>query len=508
MDVYIWGYGECGQLGLGDTRNRYEPTLLLDPKTGHKLQLIHIECGGYHTVGLTKNGQVVSWGDNDHGQLGHGDIKARSVPTKIEALDGMDITKISCGRWHTVVLTDQGEVLTWGVGDEGLLGYDDSYGSQFTPKKVEALAGIVIVDVACGEDHTCAVTSTGSILTWGKGIQTGHGEDIIVVLPRLLEDLSSKGGVVSVSANRYHTACVTKNGEVCTFGNGDYGMLGHGDERNHQTPKHVEALVGKKSKIVSCGCEDTAVCTEDGEVYTFGQGMYGQLGHGDRENQTSPALVQALAGKCITQLQCGWHHTMALTSSGFLFSWGSSEYGALGHGNVKLKCFSYPCLVEGLREHNVVQISGGSAHCAALVDPTSPSDIRSSQQASFNNKERSNVVFKVDNQSLLYSDTKVLTQKSDYFAAMFRHKMRESIERVVNVSDFSKAAFLHLLEYIHLDDFTVSMDDIVELLVLSDMYQMEGLKYSCMGALEWEGLSEENTSQILLEVEDLKISVR
>ena len=97
------------------SRNRYEPTLLIDPNTGHKLELIHVECGGYHTVGLTKNGKVVSWGDNDHGQLGHGDLKTRSVPKKVEALDGIVITKISCGRWHTVVLTDQGEVLTWYV---------------------------------------------------------------------------------------------------------------------------------------------------------------------------------------------------------------------------------------------------------------------------------------------------------------------------------------------------------------------------------------------------------
>jgi hypothetical protein len=80
--------------------------------------------------------------------------------------------------------------------------------------------------------------------------------------------------------------------------------------------------------------------------------------------------------------------------------------------------------------------------------------------------------------------------------------MRESIDRVVQVPNFSKAAFLHLLEYIHLDDFTVSMDDVVELWELADFYQMEGLKYSCLGTLE-RGLSVDNVSQILQEAEDL-----
>jgi alpha-tubulin suppressor-like RCC1 family protein len=150
------------------------------------------------------------------------------------------------------------------------------------------------VDVACGWDHTCAVTSTGSILTWGdSSILTGHGTGTL--LPRVLQDLSSKG-VVSVSANRYHTACVTKAGEVFTWGYGQYGRLGHGDETNQQTPKRVEALIGVKVTMVSCGRLHTVVCTEDGQMYTFGRGEHGQLGHGDEENKSSPCSSTGLGG--------------------------------------------------------------------------------------------------------------------------------------------------------------------------------------------------------------------
>jgi hypothetical protein len=73
--------------------------------------------------------------------------------------------------------------------------------------------------------------------------------------------------------------------------------------------------------------------------------------------------------------------------------------------------------------------------------------------------------------------------------------MRESIERVVNVPSCSKAAFLKVLEYLYLDDFTVRMDDVVELWDLADMYQLEGLMLVCMGALE-RGLCEDIVSQI------------
>jgi hypothetical protein len=206
--------------------------------------------------------------------------------------------------------------------------------------------------------------------------------------------------------------------------------------------------------------------------------MFGQLGHGDKENQFSPVLVQALVvGKHITQLHCCPNNTMALTSSGYVFTWGYEGH----YGSVKPKCLSVPCLVEGLREHNVVQITSCSQRCAVLVDPTSPSHIRQLQQASFNNQELSDVVLIVGNQPL-YAKIEVLSQNCDYFAAMFlRSNMRESIERVVDVRDCSKAAFLRVLEYLYLDGFTVSLDDVVELWVLADMYQMEGLKHTCMG---------------------------
>jgi hypothetical protein len=97
-------------------RDRYEPTLL-DTHAGgdHKLEWVHIECGLLLTVGLTKNGEVFTWGYTYYGQLGHGDEKHRTIPTKVESLDGLVITKISCGTWHTAAITDKGELYTWYV---------------------------------------------------------------------------------------------------------------------------------------------------------------------------------------------------------------------------------------------------------------------------------------------------------------------------------------------------------------------------------------------------------
>ena len=101
------------------SRKRFEPTLL-KTITDDDLEWIQIECGAVHTVGLTKEGEVFAWGGNYSCQVGvtkiHGDkLDERVVPTKVESLDGLFITKISSRGYHTAALTEKGEILTWYV---------------------------------------------------------------------------------------------------------------------------------------------------------------------------------------------------------------------------------------------------------------------------------------------------------------------------------------------------------------------------------------------------------
>ena len=75
---------------------------------------IQIVGGRSHTAALTKDGKVFTWGSNEYGQLGQGD-NDRYIPTKVESLDGIFIVKIACGEEHTVAITDKGETYTWYV---------------------------------------------------------------------------------------------------------------------------------------------------------------------------------------------------------------------------------------------------------------------------------------------------------------------------------------------------------------------------------------------------------
>lgn len=348
-----------------------------------------------------------------------------------------------------------------GGGMYGKLGHGNEAGHT-TPKRVEGLVGLVVSSIACGSRHTAVVTSTGELYTWGdkeNGV-AGHGDtDGHQYTPKLLERLSGKR-VVQLSACGFHTGCLTDAGELYTWGEGKFGRLGHGCERNCSAPRLVEALLGKQPRQVSCGGFHTAVVTEDGKLYTFGGGEHGQLGHNDRVNKVKPTLVQALDGIFVSQITCGWSHSVALTTKGRVYTWGNGDHGKLGHGSGRK--VSVPHVVDKLKEYRVVRVASYNEHTAALVEPfdhslgagmagganTVPvtSSYSSQMRALVNDEEFSDVTFTVEDQPV-YAHRAILAQRCEHFAAMFRSGMRESVEKVIPIPNISHAVFLLLMEY-------------------------------------------------------------
>ena len=111
-------------------------------------------------------------------------------------------------------------------------------------------------------------------------------------------------------------------------------VAGHGDQGWKYIPKPVLALAGVVIRHVACGSYHTAAISVDGELYTWGGGMYGKLGHGNETGQPKPLLVQSLRGMPIAQVSCGSRHTLALLETGVVYSWGDRDNGVCGHGDV------------------------------------------------------------------------------------------------------------------------------------------------------------------------------
>ena len=212
------------------------------------------------------------------------------------------------------------------------------------------MSGHIITQVAAGDEHTVLLTSEGAVLTFGKNEngRTGHGTtEGNQTTPRIVGGCLEGKRVVYVAAGDAHTACIDEDGDLYTWGKGKYGRLGHGNERNLSSPKLVEVMVGKKCSSVACGGHHTLIIAEKGKVYSCGQGNNGQLGHCDTENRLKPTLIKApFEGRIIEQVACGFTHSMALCPEGILYTWGTGEHGRLGHGSESQ--YSFPSNVQSL----------------------------------------------------------------------------------------------------------------------------------------------------------------
>ena len=138
---------------------------------------------------------------------------------------------------------------------------------------------------------------------------------------------------------------VTEGGQLWTFGSGWNGRLGHGDEEYRLVPKLVDGLAGVRVCQASADDAHSMAVTEGGQVWTFGDGRHGQLGHGDKETQLVPKVVEGLAGVRVCQVSAGVFHSMAVTEGGQVWTFGHGEDGQLGHGDQEHQLV--PKLVEG-----------------------------------------------------------------------------------------------------------------------------------------------------------------
>ena len=135
--------------------------------------------------------------------------------------------------------------------------------------------------------------------------------------------------VVSVAAGEEHSAATTAEGVLLTWGSGSFGKLGHGEPGDESTPKKVQ-LDGRKVSSISCGYAHSVALCSNYDVLVWGSGFKGKLGLADDRNRLVPTAITSLKRKHVKAIACGSFHTLALTDTGDVYSWGIGERGQLG----------------------------------------------------------------------------------------------------------------------------------------------------------------------------------
>ena len=269
-----------------------------------------------HSVFIDGEGRLSSCGNEAvfPGLLGHGEgVTQLNTPTRLPSpLGGERAVSVAAGTAHSLALTANGAVWSWGSGGDGQLGHGDEQ-DQLLPKKVEAFAAQRVLAVSAGCDNSLALTADGSLWSWGHGGggKLGHGDAQRQPQPKKVEAFAGQR-VVAVTAANDHSLAITADGAVWSWGCGNSGRLGHGDQQSQLLPKKVEALVERRVVAVSAGGEHSLALTADGAVCSWGGGASGKLGHGDRQAQLEPKKIEALAGQRVITASAGEHHSLAL----------------------------------------------------------------------------------------------------------------------------------------------------------------------------------------------------
>ncbi|XP_031415172.1 probable E3 ubiquitin-protein ligase HERC6 isoform X2 [Clupea harengus] len=328
--MFSWGDGSRGQL-----RSRSKDFTCFDvpqPVVFCSETISEVSCGEQHTLFVTVDGRVLSCGRNNKGQLGRGKSKDSRV---VEGLEG--VVAVACGQEHCLALCESGGVYSWGRGDEGQLGIDYQRSKMSQPRcvSIQAPWPVLITQVACGNVHSLALSAGGDVLSWGKNShgQLGLGKAVdFQTVPSLVRALLGVP-VTQISAGGAHTLVLTLHGLVYCCGANNAGQLGlkRVDEKGRFGICSVPALRDRDIRSICCGEAHTAVLTRNGHVYTFGEGAQGQLGHSSTANELQPRMVEGLDGPA-SQIACGSHHTLVLGSSNRLWAFGSGVKGQLGNG--------------------------------------------------------------------------------------------------------------------------------------------------------------------------------
>lgn len=252
----------------------------------------------------------------------HHDCKTliQDRPMLIETLKDYKITQIAAGSNHLMAITSDGHLYSWGCGEQGQLGrrvLERHKGLGLRPTNITPRSGrskVVITKVVCGSYHTLAISQDGNLYATGLNNygQLGIGDYDDRLNPELVDPANWRGSVVvDASAGEHHSMVLLSTGHVLTFGRADMGQLGVAtNERAIPTPTHVESVANIRM-IATGGHHNLAVAGN--QVAAWGFGEMHQLGHGPSEDEKFPKAIDNHIRGTIVQVDAGGQHSIVLT---------------------------------------------------------------------------------------------------------------------------------------------------------------------------------------------------
>ncbi|PHT35546.1 hypothetical protein CQW23_23246 [Capsicum baccatum] len=411
--VMGFGDGSHGALGLpgsiiGMGSDAYEPT----PIPGLPPDVVSIAAGHFHSLAVTSEGDVWSWGRNNEGQLGRHPLSLREAwnePKRVEGLNKVRVQAAFASGVISAAVGDDGSLWVWGSSKHGQLGLGKGITHAALPSKIETLPGEEIVKVSLGWGHALALAKNGSLFGWGyyadgrigkigreleisplesNSTKLRSGEEFsaieaaeksvmeaiekekdmpIIWEPGSIEELDELK-VADVACGLDHSLVLCRDGTLLSGGSNVYGQLGRANKDLGMQPVDIELhplsiASGLGHSLAVCNDPSSEPTGDATSVVSWGWNQSSQLGREGPDN--IPNVVEGLADETPVSVSAGRAHSLALTAKKEVWSWGSGRNGRLGLGSSADE--AEPMLVEYLEGTEVIQAVAGLDHSLVLV---------------------------------------------------------------------------------------------------------------------------------------------
>jgi E3 ubiquitin-protein ligase HERC4 len=241
---------------------------------------------------------------------------------------------------------------SWGSDEYGQLGHNQGAQTLRVPRLVKSLGTLKVTAIAAGMYHSAALTANGQLFTWGsnnKG-QLGLGNKYEMVFSPTLVDCLAGVPLAGLVCGANHSIVASVSGAVFAWGANSHGQLGLGDSEDRLVPTQVRTLRTQRIAYsgLEAGSEHSVALTVDGGVFSWGSSRCGQLGHGSANKESMPRRIMELMGTVVSQVAAGDRHTLALVPSrNKLYAFGVGGSGQLGRGLVSMDNAALPQVVQG-----------------------------------------------------------------------------------------------------------------------------------------------------------------
>jgi alpha-tubulin suppressor-like RCC1 family protein len=412
--VYCWGCNKYGVLGNG--KNDFD---FYKPESNQYLsdkQIIDICCGSELSLVLTNSGEVYAWGKNSYGQVGNGRSgpnKLQLIPMIVSGFNDEKVIQISCGKWHSMALTESGRVFSWGSNKSGQLGHNNSDKVVNKPSIVLLSNEIPIKKISGGYEHSLILSCDGDIYWFGcNGVEEQKTPKEIICENKFIDIASHNRYYISIALSMngiYYVwgKCgeeVIKDPQKTEFKSFNdifnhyfeitCKVLNIDSEKNIKSKELMksskteepEELSLKKFKVLeelkeeflneikllhvfkdNFNKNNVLIVTNDDKVFAFGNNNRGVLGFGNEIEVNELTINEHLSHKQIIDFKNSFRHVIALTIGGKFYCWGCNKYGVLGNGKNDCKICS-PELNKYLSNKKIIDICCGECYTLVLTN--------------------------------------------------------------------------------------------------------------------------------------------